>query len=68
MQISSCNKTRLQLQMSELPWGLVVIWAVWVLTSDLVVGYKQGYHFVLISKICAYFQGQCLRKRECAYF
>ena len=28
----------------------------------------QGYRFVLISKICAYFQGQCLRKRECAYF
>ena len=30
--------------------------------------YIQGYHFVLISKICAYFQGQCLKKRECAYF
>ena len=28
----------------------------------------QGYHFVLIFKICAYFQGQCFRKRECAYF
>ena len=24
--------------------------------------YVQGYHFVLISKICAYFQGQCLTK------
>ena len=32
------------------------------------VCYNQGYHFVLISKICAYFQGQCLTKRECAYF
>ena len=29
---------------------------------------RQGYYFVLISKICAYFQGQCRRKRECAYF
>ena len=30
--------------------------------------YRQGYPFVLISKICAYFQGQCLTKRQCAYF
>ena len=29
--------------------------------------YRQGYHFVLVSKICVYFQGQCLTKRECAY-
>ena len=29
---------------------------------------SQDYHFVLISKICAYFQGQCFRKRECADF
>ena len=30
--------------------------------------YRQGYQFVLISKICANFQGQCLRKRDCASF
>ena len=36
--------------------------------KGVVMDYRQGYHFVLISKICAYFQGQCLRKRECAYF
>ena len=39
-------------------------------TKDVkeLMAYMRGYHFVLISKICAYFQGQCLRKRECAYF
>ena len=36
--------------------------------SVINLGYTQSYHFLLISKICAYFQGQCLRKRECAYF
>ena len=30
--------------------------------------YNQGCHIVLISKICAYFQEQCLTKYECAYF
>ena len=29
--------------------------------------YRQGYYFVLISKICVYFHGQCLTKRDCAY-
>ena len=32
------------------------------------MAYRQGYHFVHISKIHAYFQGQCLRERKCAYF
>ena len=36
--------------------------------EQLFIIMAQGYYFVLISKICAYFQGQCLRKRECAYF
>ena len=32
------------------------------------MSYSQGYHFELISKICAYFQGQCLRKRVTCLF
>jgi len=27
---------------------------------------RQGYHFVLVSKICTYFQDQCLKKYKCA--
>ena len=30
--------------------------------------YKQGCHNVLISKICPYFEGMCLRKYFCPYF
>ena len=42
--------------------------AVFVNQVNYAYVYRQGYHFVLIFKICAYFQGQCLKKGKCAYF
>ena len=34
----------------------------------LTVAYRQGCHNVLISKICPFFEGLCLRKYFCPYF
>ena len=60
----------LQISRASEPGGVKIFLtsSVGVERPSRLLNYRQGYHFVLISKICAYFQGQCLKKRECAYF
>ena len=31
------------------------------------IGYRQGYHTILISKICSYFEVLCVRKYHSPY-
>ena len=37
-------------------------------TEKLLISNNQGYHIVLISKICPWFSVQRLRKYYCPYF